>query len=214
MFLGAYLTSTFKEIERIPLSFKSKFRDNVHRHIVLAIKYEGKWGAVGISRRSNLMYKPIKFNSLYDLVEEYSTSYEQCFHRLLTIYVGLPFPFETFSDMPIKWRALKLRIYQNDTDEIKEKLDYYTSNINKINEYYIREGILPPNTGNGKQKSRKKQNNNDKIDKESNDYDTTIITGINELKINSNSNNYTSSKTSSNASSKASDSDQEFTLYE
>lgn len=191
MFLGAYLTSTFKEIERIPLSFKSKFRDNVHRHIVLAVKYEGKWGAIGISRRNNLMYKPIKYNSLYDLVEEYSTSYEQCFHRLLTIYVGLPFPFETFSDMPIKWRALKLRIYESDRDEVKEKLDNYTTNMNKINEYYNREGELPPNTNAPQKSTRQKEK-----------------MSINELKMNT-----SSSKTSSNASSKASDSDQEF-LYE
>jgi len=147
------------------------------------------------------MYKPIKFNSLYDLIEEYSTSYEQCFHKLLTIYVGLPFPFETFSDMPIKWRALKLRIYQSDSNEVKERLDYYTSNMNKINEIYIREGVLPPtNSGQSSRKKEKKENNNDDIN----------INNINKL------NDYqksTSSKTSSNASSKASDSDQEF-LYE
>lgn len=142
----------------------------------------------------------MKFNSLYDLIEEYSASYEQCFHKLLTIYVGLPFPFETFSDLPIKWRALKLRIYQSDSNEVKERLDYYTSNMNKISEIYIREGVLPPtNTYQSSRKSKKEKNEvNDDIN----------INKLNDYKKNSN----TSSK-SSNGSSKASDSDQEF-VYE
>lgn len=59
---------------------------------------------------------------------------------LLSLLLGLPFPLETFTDMPIKWRALKLRIYQSDDDEVKEKLEYYTIHMNKINEYYVREG--------------------------------------------------------------------------
>jgi hypothetical protein len=50
-------------------------RGNVHRHIVLAIKHEDKWAALGISRRSNLMSKPFEFNSLLELIREYETSY-------------------------------------------------------------------------------------------------------------------------------------------
>ena len=39
-------------MDRVPLSFKTKFaHGTVHRHIVLAVRYDGKWGALGISRR-------------------------------------------------------------------------------------------------------------------------------------------------------------------
>jgi hypothetical protein len=50
-------------------------RGDVHRHIVLAIQFNGLWGALGISRRDNLMNKPVTFASLYDLVTDYTTSY-------------------------------------------------------------------------------------------------------------------------------------------
>lgn len=143
VFLGSYLTASFKDIERVPLSFKSKFGDHVHRHIVLALKLDGKWGAIGISRRSNLMNKSFRFDSIAELVFEYERSYEAVFHKLLTIYIGLPLPHDIFSDQPIKWRAIKVRIYNCDYNEVTDKMNTYTANMNKMNEYYKREGCLP-----------------------------------------------------------------------
>jgi hypothetical protein len=143
VFLGSYLTATFKDIERVPLSFKSKFGDHVHRHIVLALKHDGKWGAMGISRRSNLMNKSFKFDTIAELVFEYERSYEAVFHKLLTIYIGLPLPHDIFSDQPIKWRAIKIRMYNCDVNDVIEKMNSYTVNMNKMNEYYKREGCLP-----------------------------------------------------------------------
>ena len=88
VFLGTTLTSGINDLTRVPLSFKSKFvKGTVHRHIALAVKFEGKWGAIGISRRSSLMNKPIKFNSLSALVDEYRKSYEACY-KLLTCTSG------------------------------------------------------------------------------------------------------------------------------
>lgn len=98
-------------LDRLPLSFKSKMKSGaVHRHIVLALQYKGKWGALGISRRDTLMYKPLIFDSLGHLIWDYKCCYEKCFHILLKAYVGLPLPKDAFASAPIKWRAMQVRI--------------------------------------------------------------------------------------------------------
>jgi hypothetical protein len=145
VFLGTHLTAPMTNLERVPLSFKTKFvHGTVHRHIVLAIHTDGKWGAIGISRRSCLMKKDIQFSSLAELVEEFRQSYEECFHKLLTVYVGLPLPHNQFVDQPIKWRATKVRIHANTSEDVSSKIHKFTSNMNRMNEYFVREGCLPP----------------------------------------------------------------------
>jgi hypothetical protein len=104
VFLGCWLTAQMSSVDRIPLSFKSNFRlliyssilslfyylweyssfyrllrGNIHRHIVLAVRYAGHWGALGISRRENLMNKPLIFSSLSELVMDYKKSYVRLF---------------------------------------------------------------------------------------------------------------------------------------
>ncbi len=144
VFLGTTLTSGINDLTRVPLSFKSKFvKGTVHRHIVLAVKFEGKWGAIGISRRSSLMNKPIKFNSLSALVDEYRKSYEACYHKLLTLYIGLPLPHDKFVDHPIKWRATKIRLFSKPKEEVAEAVDYFAANMLKLYAYFAREGCLP-----------------------------------------------------------------------
>ena len=145
VFLGSYLTSGFTDLVRVPLSFKTKFlHGSVHRHIVLAIKQDGKWGAIGISRRSNLMHKELCYDNLADLVEEFRVSYEQCYHKLLTVYIGLPLPHDQFVDHPIKWRATKIRVFGNESSEVSNKILKYTGNMTRMAEYFRREGSLPP----------------------------------------------------------------------
>ena len=48
------------------------------RHIVLAIYYNGRFGALGLSRRDTLMYKELKHETLYDLLKEFVKSYKDC----------------------------------------------------------------------------------------------------------------------------------------
>ena len=50
-------------------------RGATHRHIVLALKHEDNWGAIGISRRQNLMDKTIEFKTLAELIRDYELSY-------------------------------------------------------------------------------------------------------------------------------------------
>ena len=43
------------------MSFKTGFAGHTHRHVVLGVFYDGKYGALGMSRRHSLMYKPLQF---------------------------------------------------------------------------------------------------------------------------------------------------------
>jgi hypothetical protein len=47
-----------------------------------------KWGALGISRRQELMYKDLVFDSLSDLVADFKAGYEKWWHKLLKARIG------------------------------------------------------------------------------------------------------------------------------
>ena len=64
VFLGCYLTQGLRDLERVPISFKSQVDGNTYKHIVLAVKHNSKWGAIGLSRRRELYYKELTFESL------------------------------------------------------------------------------------------------------------------------------------------------------
>ena len=87
VFLATYLTQGLKDLERIPISFKSSVDGQTYKHIVLALKYNSKWGSVGLSRRRELYFKEIIFDSLADLFLEYKRSYERVFHTLKRVKV-------------------------------------------------------------------------------------------------------------------------------
>ncbi len=62
----------------------------VHRHIVLVIHQPAMqlWGALGISRREELMFKDLTFTSLSELVADYKAGYEKWGHELLKARIG------------------------------------------------------------------------------------------------------------------------------
>lgn len=144
VFLGVYLTAGMEQLERVPLSFKTKFlRGTVHQHIILALNYGGSWGAVGISRRPGLMNKDMCFPCLSSLVEEYRRSYEACFHKLLTIYIGLPFSHNLLTDDPIKWRATKVRVFDQDPQKVAGRIDNFECTMRSSRDHFLRTGSLP-----------------------------------------------------------------------
>lgn len=146
VFLGCYLTADFVGLDRLPLSFKSKCESNTYRHIVLALRHENKWGAVGLSRRSNLMFKEMTYPSLCDLIQEYKSAYAACGHRLIKIYIGLPFSHDIHCDMAVLWRVFKHTTYDCDFEDLRIKLDSFASNMIKTFEFFRREGMLPSNS--------------------------------------------------------------------
>ena len=69
--LGLYLSNGIPGLERFPLSFKSNFNGKTARHVVLGVYHGGFYGALGLSRRSTLAFKPLKYESLSDLVNNF-----------------------------------------------------------------------------------------------------------------------------------------------
>ena len=59
--LSLYLTAPLTNIQRFTISFKSHFNGLYYRHVVLGISSNSSYGAIGMSRRKNLMYKPLEY---------------------------------------------------------------------------------------------------------------------------------------------------------
>ena len=59
--LSLYLTSPLTEVQRFAVSFKSRCGELCYRHIVLGVHYSGCYGALGLSRREDLMFKPLQY---------------------------------------------------------------------------------------------------------------------------------------------------------
>eukprot|EP00467_Chlorarachnion_reptans_P023419 CAMPEP_0114500532 /NCGR_PEP_ID=MMETSP0109-20121206/8014_1 /TAXON_ID=29199 /ORGANISM="Chlorarachnion reptans, Strain CCCM449" /LENGTH=336 /DNA_ID=CAMNT_0001678199 /DNA_START=1 /DNA_END=1008 /DNA_ORIENTATION=+ len=91
-FLGIYLTREVEGLIRIPLRFGTIIQGHIYWHIVLAVKDKssGMWGALGLSRRKDLGYKPLQFKSLAALTGDYKSAYESIGHRIVKMTAGLP----------------------------------------------------------------------------------------------------------------------------
>jgi len=59
--LALYLTSSLLHTKRFCISFKTTFKGHTYRHVVLGVQHKSMYGALGMSRRTDLMYKPLEF---------------------------------------------------------------------------------------------------------------------------------------------------------
>jgi hypothetical protein len=117
VFISLYLTSPLKNLIRIPVSFKSRHKGNSHKHIVLAVydKMSHRWGALGLSRRASLMYKPLIYNSFVELIREFEKSYEQCFHKLTKVYLSEPIAHDLNKvDKSVRWKVETIRMVKSE----------------------------------------------------------------------------------------------------
>jgi hypothetical protein len=144
-FVGACLTCGIKGLTRLPLSFKSTLEGTTHRHIVMAVQWGQKWGAIGISRRSQLMWKELRYNSLSELVQEFSRSYSDCWHELLSVRIGFPFPHSAASSAPIKWSVLHAarNAATGDWTEALTRIDSFMKCLPKLHEHFLLTSKLP-----------------------------------------------------------------------
>ncbi|KAK7201806.1 Vasohibin [Novymonas esmeraldas] len=118
-FVALHFTQTLRDIDRIPLSFKSEANGNFYRHIVLVLRTRStptRYGALGLSRKPTLMYKPLTYTTLFDLVMDYRREYEVLGHELLDIKLGIAITHDERSRWNPCWRfiALKLDHYRDD----------------------------------------------------------------------------------------------------
>ena len=48
------------QLQRFAISFKSICDGHVHQHVVLGLYYANQFGAIGLSRKEDLMNKPLE----------------------------------------------------------------------------------------------------------------------------------------------------------
>lgn len=127
--LGAYLTRELTELLRVPLRFKTKVERNTYWHIVLALKHGNKFGAMGLSRRSTLDYRELKYDSLSDLILSYKAAYEEVGHKIKKMTVGLPMAREKTNEK-VHWHFLAISVYKKvDWDAAMTTVNSYMKNI-------------------------------------------------------------------------------------
>ncbi|CAD2215390.1 vasohibin-1 [Angomonas deanei] len=110
-FVGLFLTQEMRHLSRIPIGFRSMADGAHYRHIVLAVQVKGRpqYGAVGLSRKTCLMYKELKFTSLYDLIMDYKKGYESVGHTLVDAKIGLPVSHDSHYRLPPCWRYIAIK---------------------------------------------------------------------------------------------------------
>ncbi|XP_072503973.1 tubulinyl-Tyr carboxypeptidase 2 isoform X4 [Notamacropus eugenii] len=127
--LGIYLTNGQPSIERFPISFKTQFSGNYFHHVVLGIYSNGRYGSLGMSRRSDLMDKPLTFRTLSDLIFDFEDSYKKYLHTVKKVKIGLYVPHEPHSFQPIEWKQLVLNVAKMMRSDLRKELEKYARDL-------------------------------------------------------------------------------------
>ncbi|XP_068195089.1 tubulinyl-Tyr carboxypeptidase 1 isoform X2 [Antennarius striatus] len=127
--LGIYLTNNMPGVERFPLSFQSRFSGNHLHHIVLGVHSGGRFGALGISRRKNLMFKPLELRTLMDLVQEFEGAYRGYYHTLRKLRIGQYVSHDPHSVEQIEWKHSILDLEKLTKEELRKELDRHTRDM-------------------------------------------------------------------------------------
>lgn len=128
-FCFSYLTNNMPGVERFPLSFKSHFSGNHFHHIVLGVHSGGRFGALGMSRREDLMFKPLEFRTLMDLVQEYEGAYRGYWHTLRKVKIGQYVSHDLHSVEQIEWKHSILDVDKLSKEELRRELERHTRDM-------------------------------------------------------------------------------------
>ena len=123
--IGIYLTTGILGLERFNISFKTRFNSVVYRHTVLGVKYGPTYGALGLSRRTDLAYKPLngKYDRLSVLIDDFLQAYKNYGHTVLRVKIGLPIVHDLKSFLTINWKAIVIQPNKTDRMEYERELD-------------------------------------------------------------------------------------------
>ncbi|XP_077993296.1 tubulinyl-Tyr carboxypeptidase 1-like [Glandiceps talaboti] len=127
--LGIHLTNGISGLERFPVSFKTQFMGNYHRHVVLGVYYGGRYGAIGMSRRDDLMYKSLTFSTLTDLIIDFEDSYKRYWHVVKKAKVGLPVSHDPHSYETLNWKYLSLNMRKLNRSEQKRDIERHAKDM-------------------------------------------------------------------------------------
>ncbi|XP_068110602.1 tubulinyl-Tyr carboxypeptidase 1 [Hyperolius riggenbachi] len=124
--LAIYLTNSISGLERFPISFKTQFSGGCFRHIVLGLHWNGYFGAVGISRREDLMYKPFRHRTLSDLIADFQDAYSGCWHTLRKVKIGPFVSHDPHSVEQIDWKQLVLDVQEVSGEVLRRELERHS----------------------------------------------------------------------------------------
>ncbi|EDO40230.1 predicted protein [Nematostella vectensis] len=127
--VSLYLTSSMSELQRFTIGFKTQFGSSIYRHVVLGVHANGKYGALGLSRRDDLMYKPLTFKSLCDLLNDFVESYGNYLHSVKKIKLSLPIVHDLHSCEKIHWKYLALSPAKLSASDMKKILEKYSREL-------------------------------------------------------------------------------------
>uniref|UniRef100_A0A915EUN0 Vasohibin 1 n=1 Tax=Echinococcus canadensis TaxID=519352 RepID=A0A915EUN0_9CEST len=100
-----YLTRKCAELQRFAISFKSTQGENKYSHVVLGVCCRGRFGAVGLSRRPDLMFKPLKYNKLSELISDFLSAYSDHGHKVVKINISTAIPHTPQFLETINWKG-------------------------------------------------------------------------------------------------------------
>ncbi|XP_070782177.1 tubulinyl-Tyr carboxypeptidase 2 isoform X2 [Enoplosus armatus] len=118
-----YLTNGLTSLERFPISFKTQFSGHCFHHVVLGVYCNGRYGSLGMSRRQDLMDKPLTHRTLGELVAEFESSYKRYQHTLKKVKIGLYVPHDPHVFQPIEWKHLVLNAARLGAQEMRKELE-------------------------------------------------------------------------------------------
>lgn len=123
--IALYLTTGILGLDRFNISFKTRFKSIIYRHVVLGVKYGQSYGALGLSRRCDLSYKPLneRYDRLSTLIGDFVNAYQTYGHTVLRIKIGLPIIHDLKSFLTINWTALVIQPTKTDRSEYDRELD-------------------------------------------------------------------------------------------
>ena len=150
--LSIYLTNGAPGLGRFTINFKSELpmavasgqgrnaaaQKELHQdprqkrffyHVVLGVTYGNKFGAMGLSRRSTLMDKPVTHPTLHSLIQDFDNSYKHCGQRLIKVRIGNLISHDSYSITPIPWKGVTLHPRTEEEKEVKNKIDKYSKEL-------------------------------------------------------------------------------------
>lgn len=143
--VAIYLTTGISGLDRFNISFKTRFNSIIYRHIVLGLKYGQIYGALGLSRRTDLAYKPLngKYDRLSTLVQDYLQAYKNYGHTVLRVKIGLPVVHDLKSFLTINWKAIVIQPNKTDKTEYERELDKIVRVWRQMNVYMSYRSSVP-----------------------------------------------------------------------
>uniref|UniRef100_A0A671QF11 Vasohibin-2-like n=1 Tax=Sinocyclocheilus anshuiensis TaxID=1608454 RepID=A0A671QF11_9TELE len=119
--LGIYLTNGLTSVERFPISFKTQFSGHHFHHVVLGVYCNGRYGTLGMSRRTDLMDRSLSFRTLSELVFDFEDSY--LWHTMKKIKIGLYVPHNPHVFQPIEWNYLVINACKQGREDMRKELE-------------------------------------------------------------------------------------------